>query len=213
MNLSPRRRIARRVGAAVMALAAVLTLGACKATGGGYLDEPLQGNVIPPGVPLVMDVGNGVYQGTANFGFNYTCEMSTGNRAVIKIQITYHDSGTSTITVPTPLPTDPAVKTFPEIRIQGTVDPLIIYDVSTCEAAAEVFLDAALFEGSYRPQDTTLSAMGGRFNLLVYDESEPGRSPGEITGDGFAIELTGPPPYGGYTRGGYIEGGNIQVDS
>ncbi len=34
---------------------------------------------------------------------------------------------------------------------------------------------------------------------------------GEITGDGFAIELIFG-PYGGYTRGGYIEGGNIQVD-
>ena len=33
---SPRRRMARRIGAAGMALAAVLTLGACKATGGGY---------------------------------------------------------------------------------------------------------------------------------------------------------------------------------
>ena len=39
VNESPRRRIARRVGAAGMALAAVLTLGACKATGGGYIGD------------------------------------------------------------------------------------------------------------------------------------------------------------------------------
>ena len=34
-HVSPRRRIVRRIGAAGMALAAILTLGACKATGGG----------------------------------------------------------------------------------------------------------------------------------------------------------------------------------
>ena len=46
VNESPRRGIARRVGAAGMALAAVLTLGACKATGGGYIDDaPADGGV------------------------------------------------------------------------------------------------------------------------------------------------------------------------
>ena len=34
---------------------------------------------------------------------------------------------------------------------------------------------------------------------------------GDFTGDGFAIELTGG-TYNGYTRGGYIEGGNIQAE-
>ena len=67
VNESPRRRIARRVGAAGMALAAVLTLGACKATGGGYIDEPLDGGPVS------------VFQGQANFGFNYTCDMDTRN--------------------------------------------------------------------------------------------------------------------------------------
>ena len=33
-----------------------------------------------------------------------------------------------------------------------------------------------------------------------------------MTGDGFAIELVGG-PYTLYTRAGYIEGGNIQVDN
>ena len=43
---SPRRRIARRVGAAGVALAAVLVLGACKATGGGYIGAPV-GREVP----------------------------------------------------------------------------------------------------------------------------------------------------------------------
>ena len=46
---SPRRGIARRVGAAGMALAALLTLGACKATGGGTSVMPLDGGA-PVGV-------------------------------------------------------------------------------------------------------------------------------------------------------------------
>ena len=195
-----------------MALAAVLVLGGCRAFGGGYIDEPLPGDAIPDDVPAI-ELSHGVYQGEANFGFNFTCEMK-GGKAVIRGEITYHDSGTSIIDVPVDpdLPGGPTVSTdFPEIRIHGTVDPIVM-SVPTCELAAEAFPDATLFEGSYRPQDTTLSAMGGRFNVLVYDQSEPGSTRGEITGDGFAIELTGPPPYGGYTRGGYIEGGNIQVD-
>ena len=45
---SPRRRIVRRVLAAVVAVAAVLTLGACKATGGGQIDEPVPSGILPP---------------------------------------------------------------------------------------------------------------------------------------------------------------------
>ena len=37
---SPTQAHARRIGAAGMALAAVLTLGACRATGGGYSMSP-----------------------------------------------------------------------------------------------------------------------------------------------------------------------------
>ncbi len=34
----------------------------------------------------------GVYDGEANFGFNFTCEVETAKkRTVIKGQITYHD--------------------------------------------------------------------------------------------------------------------------
>src|SRR5215213_9928971 len=77
---SPRRRTARRVAAAGMALAAGLTLGACRATGGGYIDAPLPGPVVDE------------FTGEADFGFNFTCEVeTTKKRAVIKGEITYHD--------------------------------------------------------------------------------------------------------------------------
>ena len=43
---STRRGNFRRVLAAVMALAAVLTLGACRATGGGQIDDPVPSGVL-----------------------------------------------------------------------------------------------------------------------------------------------------------------------
>jgi hypothetical protein len=176
-----------------MALSTVVALGACKADGGGYVGEPF------PGGPV------GVYRGDANFGFNFTCRMDgRADRAVIKGQITYHDSATSTI----------GGVQYPEIRLHGIVDPFFVEDVSTCEQAAEVFPNAALFEGTYRPQGQTPGVPGnardGRFVVEVFDQGEPGSSRGEITGDGFSIELFGG-AYAAYTRGGYIEGGNVQV--
>jgi len=187
-----RRRTAGRIGAAGLALAAVVTLGACKATGGGQIDEPL------PGGPV------SVFKGQANFGFNFTCGMTAKNKAVIKGEITYHDTGTSTV----------GGVDFPEIRLHGVVDPMT-FTASDCDTAAQLFLDTAHFDGTYRSQDTSLlSAPPGRFNVEVFDEGEPGRTkdPAFVTGDSFAIELTGG-PYTLYTRGGYIEGGNIQVDN
>ncbi len=94
------------------------------------------------------------------------------------------------------------------------MDPLFVENVSTCEEAAETFPDAAQFEGTYRPQGPTPGIPGiardGRFVVQVFDQGEPGSSQGEITGDSFAIELVGG-AYAAYTRGGYIEGGNVQV--
>ena len=59
VNESPRRGIGRRVAAAGMALAAVLTLGACKATGGGQIDDPVPGEVqvLVPGDPAARHRG------------------------------------------------------------------------------------------------------------------------------------------------------------
>ena len=202
-NKSPRRRIARRIGAAVMALAAVLTLGACRATGGGYLP--------PEGL-------GGVFQGRADFGFNFTCEIETAKkRAVIRGTITYHDYGP--VTVPTVPP-----KTFPNgIKLQGTVDPLFIeldapVPTNCADAGTDIFYDlfegvaVAEFHGDYRSLDTTIPAKKrqGRFEVEVFDHGEPG-SPAFSDGDHFDIHLlTG--PYMGYNRAGYIEGGNIQVE-
>jgi hypothetical protein len=194
---SPRRRIACRVGAAGMTLAAVLTLGACRATGGGYVgQEPLPG-------PLV-----GEFTGDANFGFNFTCEMETAKkRAVIKGEITYHDDPSTIFGV---LP-DP----FPEVRLHGTVDPILVQSVASCEDAIEG-LPSAVFGGTYRPQEETPwipeNLRNGEFSVEVFDQGEPSASVGDFTGDSFSIELfTG--AYAGYARGGYIEGGNIQVES
>jgi hypothetical protein len=196
---SPRGHTARRVAAAGMALAAVLTLGACKATGGGQIDDPVPSGVLPEGIP---DVG-GAFTGEANFGFNFTCEMRANNKAVIKGQITYHDTGTSVV----------GTKTFKPIRLHGVVDPVFI-TAPECETAAGIFLDAAQFEGSYRSQETSLASDdSGRFTVLAFDQGEPGRTkdPVFVTGDGFAIDLK-LGPYASYTRAGYIEGGNIQVE-
>jgi hypothetical protein len=203
---SPGRSILWRVLVTVMALAAILTLGACKATGGGQIDAPVDSGALPTQPP--PEAGEfpelGDYDGEANFGFNFTCEMTAKNKAVIKGQITYHDTGTSTI----------GTKTFKPIRLHGVVDPVFI-TAPECETAAQIFLDAAQFEGSYRSQETTLASKPpGRFTVLVFDQGEPGRTndPAFVTGDGFAIDLK-LGPYASYTRAGYIEGGNIQVDN
>jgi hypothetical protein len=171
----------------------VLGLGACKADGGGFIGEPL------PGGPV------SVFDGDAIFGFNFTCHVDRQDRAVIRGRITYHDPGVSTV----------GGVDFPEIRLNGTVDPFFT-TAENCEQAAQDFLDAAQFEGTYRPQGRTPGIPGnlrdGRFVVQVFDQGEPGRTedPAFVTGDGFAIELVGG-AYGAYTRGGYIEGGNVQV--
>jgi hypothetical protein len=211
---SSRRRIARRIGATGMALCTLLALGACKATGGGYVGTPLDSGVI------------GVYTGDANFGFNFTCEVETAKkRTVIKGQITYHDNPSKVTLANETVPIE-----FPEIRIHGTVEPIIFLGVTECgEAVENLFggapppvgtppefegVPTALFEGTYRPQDTTVSNVlpPGEFTVLVGDQGEPARPGGEFTGDLFSIDLYGG-PYAAYSRGGYIEGGNVQVDN
>jgi hypothetical protein len=197
MNTPSRPSVARRLGIAGMALAALLVLGACRATGGGYIGDPLEGGPV------------GVYQGDAEFGFSFSCEMETTKkrpRAVITGEITYHDSPSAITFAGDVEPT-----LFPEIRLHGTVEPLIVPNVSSCEEAVEG-LPAALFEGTYRPQEKALRSLTGEFVVQVFDQDEPGTSQAEITGDSFSIELIGG-AYNGYTRGGYIEGGNVQVES
>src|SRR5215211_3226388 len=106
----PRGRIVRRVLAALVALAAVLTLGACRATGGGQIDDPVPSGVLPPG-GIPFEPVDGTFSGEANFGFNFTCEMTAKNKAVIKGEITYHDIGTTSLNdvVISPVGTIPVV--------------------------------------------------------------------------------------------------------
>jgi hypothetical protein len=196
VNESHRRGVIKGVGAAGVGLAMLLTVGACTATGGGYLGQPL------PGGPV------SVYNGTANFGFNFTCQMKGPNKAMISGQLTYHDSAPSSIVLVVGAPPTQ----FPEIRLHGVVDPFFVNNVSTCQAAADAVPNTALFRGTYQSQDSTLSALHGRFTVQVFDQGEPGRSSGDFTGDSFSIGLQGG-AYNGYTRGGYIEGGNVQVSN
>ena len=73
---------------------------------------------------------------------------------MIKGQITYHDSPSTVnfLGVDTP---------FPEIRIHGTVEPIVLTNIESCEAAEGELFDgvpAARFDGTYRSQDATVSA-------------------------------------------------------
>jgi hypothetical protein len=191
------KRMASRVGAAGVALATTLVLAGChEAQGGGYI-----GQVVP-------QTTNPIYNARADFGFNFQCDDG------VKGQITYHDASTSASL---------GGLVFPDLRIHGTVENILVDDdmdpdtpavpADTCEEIVEARW--AQFEGSYRSQDTKLRTKpAGRFVVVVFDQGEPGVGDPVITGDGFSIELNGlGAPYAGYTRAGYIEGGNIQVDN
>jgi hypothetical protein len=129
------------------------------------------------------------------------------SRGLITGEITHHDSPSS-IT----LEGDLKPTLFPEIRLHGTVEPpLVVPNVPSCEEVVEG-LPAPLFEGTYRSQDKALRSLKGEFVVQVFDQGEPGSSREEITGDSFSIELIGG-AYNGYTRGGYIDAGNVQVES
>jgi hypothetical protein len=191
-------RMARRVGAAGVALATTLVMAGChEARGGGYLGAPVDSGVI------------GVYSGDANFGFNFTCDADT-----IKGEITYHDDPSKITLAGTTVPLQ-----FPEIRLHGDVENVLVDDdldidtpavpADTCEDIIEA--QAAQFEGSYWSQDTTRPGKG-RFTVLVFDQGEPSFEAGIFDGDGFSIDLK-LGPYANYTRAGNIKGGNIQVDN
>ena len=186
---SPRRRIARRIGAAGLALATVLTLGACKATGGGY-------SRCAPGFRRHRRLHR-------RCKLRLQLHLRGGNG-----QEEDRDQG------PDHLPRRPkqslcawatGLVDFPEIRIHGTVKPIFFLGVTecgrrwrscsgrSCRDAPPEFegIPAALFEGTYRSQDSTLSAplAQGEFTVLVGDQGEPARPGGEFTGDLFAIDL------------------------
>jgi hypothetical protein len=193
---SSRRRIARRVGAAGVALAAAITLAACDGKGGGYINGP------------IPQTTNPVFNGRADFGFTFQCD------AGVKGEITYHDTSTKVSPVSTVL--------FPGLRLHGTVTNVLVdtnpndtipaQPATTCDDVVET--PWAQFQGTYRSQETKLlSKAPGVFTVVVFDQGEPGSSRDPIiTGDFFSIDLKGG-PYPAYTRAGYIEAGNIQVNN
>jgi hypothetical protein len=201
---SRHRRMSSRVGAAGIALATAAVLAGChEARGGGYLGAPIDSGVI------------GVYSGTANFGFNFTCDADR-----VKGEITYHDDPSKITLANTTVPLE-----FPEIRLHGDVEKVLV-QVEEDNPATEVFdpvfepadtcqevveSQAAQFKGSYRSQDTARRG-SGTFTVLVFDQGEPSFEAGIFDGDGFSIDLK-LGPYASYTRAGNIKGGNIQVDN
>ncbi len=134
--------------------------------------------------------------------------MTAKNKAVIKGEITYHDTEHQRVGIET------AVRPFAAIRLHGIVDPMFFTAAPTARRRPRCFLDAAQFEAPTGPRTRSDSPRcPAEFTVLVFDQGEPGRTndPAFVTGDGFSIELAGG-PYTLYTRAGYIEGGNIQVD-
>ena len=192
-DVSPRRRISRRVAAAGMALAAVLALGGChEARGLGSIGAPADG-----AIPVVVP------NGKANFAFTYNCDPKRVNGRVY----TYTDTSTNGL--------------HRGLKIEGKVtntlidadgDPTTegVRPARSCQEIIEA--PAAQFEGSYRSLETKYCyAPRGRFTILVFDQGNPSLPAGEFTGDGFSIELFGG-PYNLYTRAGYIERGNIYAN-
>jgi len=166
----------------------------------GACDEARGGGYI--GAPAK---GSPVYDEDANFGFNFICDADR-----VKGEITYHDPS--------------GFGVFPEIRVHGTVEKVVIELVPDNPATPDVdeqvvgparkCVDVAdspeaIFMGTYRSQDTTITGRGN-FTVQVHDYGEPS-TPEDFDGDGFSIQLDGL-PYGAYARAGYIEGGNIQVE-
>lgn len=183
-----RRSIEQRLAAGTLALVTLVCLGGCRASGGGYIDEPLPGGSVSD------------FEGRAHFAFNFSCEDEAGDPPRIEGNLTYSD--------------DPSViggVEFPAIRLRGTVDALPSgTGFTSCAEAAAAYegLPVVWFEGTYRSAGDTVPP--GRFTVLIFDQGESGQSVGDVTGDSFAIELIGG-GYDGYTRAGYLDGGNIQV--
>lgn len=182
-----RRRIAR-MGGGTLLIVLGLALTGCQAHGGGQL---------APGID-----GTGVAQGAATFSLTFRCEMRR-DQAVVTGQLNYQDQGSRTGNGSGPS----------AVQVHGEIEPLTFLDAQTCEDVRQLLPGVALFEGRYQPQGRDWpgrAAQDGTFTVLVFDQGEGGRATEDITGDYFAIELFGG-EYSGYTRGDYIENGNLQV--
>ena len=183
VNESPRRRIVRRVAAAVMALAAVLTLGACRGTGGGYIDEPVPSGVLPEHPVRV--------------------QRRLQRRSKLRLQLHLRDDGQEQgrDQGPDHLPRHQHQRAFPGLRLHGTdrerhwsIDPMDLHhrQPHVRDGGPDDCLDAAQFEGTYRSQETSLLSKrrpAGSPSWCSTRVSRAARTTRFITGDGFSIEL------------------------
>jgi hypothetical protein len=167
----------------------------CQVRGGGHLPA------YPPETP-------GTYSGEATFGFTVECQTVAG-KPKVRGELSYLDQGPSMMSTGLQ---------FDQVKLHGEavlVTPLA--QNVTCETLGynyelfwTFFPRGAAFEGWYRAQGSD-SELPGTFKVTLFDQGEPGRSPYEVDGDYFSIELVGG-HYPGYSRGGYVDGGNIQVE-
>ena len=192
-----------------MALVAVLGLGACKATGGGYVGDPVWSQAF-----------EAVYTGDAT--------SASTSPARWNGQEEDRDQGPDHLPRrPQPVNVGASYRAdrLPGDQAPRQVEPIIFLGVTECGAigsCSSVTVRGRRVRGhsggpvrGHLPvpgHDALRSARPGEFTVLVCDQGEPGRQRGDFTGDRFSIELIGG-PYAVYTRGGYIEGGNIQVDN
>lgn len=190
-DVSPRRGVARRIGAAGLALAATLALGACdEARGYGTIGAPVEP------VPVVVP------NGKAYFAFTYNCDPQRVNGRVY----TYYDTSTNSLYAPK------ITGTVTNTLVDADGDPATegLRPATSCQDLEDA--PVAQFEGNYRSVEKKYSNVrGGRFTILVFDQGSPSAPIGEFTGDGFSIELFGG-PYPLYTRAGYIESGDIYAN-
>ena len=98
-------------------------------------------------------------------------------------EITYHDEPSSIGEGDL----EPTV--FPEIRLHGRVEPLIVPNVLMRRGSRRSARGSV--RGTYRPQERAIRSLQGEFVVQVFDQGQPGGSQEEITGDSFSIELIG----------------------
>jgi len=75
-----RRSVEQRLAAGTLALVTLVGLGGCRASGGGYIDEPLPGGSVSD------------FEGRAHFAFNFSCEDEAGDPPRIEGNLTYSDA-------------------------------------------------------------------------------------------------------------------------
>lgn len=193
---SSRRRSLLLAGAGLLTVA----LTACTGRGGGQL---------PPQA--------GVFNGSASFGFSFSCEDSGGINpptGQLRIQLSYTDRSTGLLTSP--------------FGIHGTAD--VIDDVLESAICAGQNPppggNELIFLGQYRttsaapaifPKACTLATSTCRFEVIVRDNDNNLRP---STGDFFQISLSSAtavtntldPATVFYTRAGLLSSGNLTVN-